>query len=152
MAFLSLSLIRQQHYGIIYHIHHPCLLFSYKYYNANNIPWTLVPTGTGNPGKMGRHFPVREESGNFTKTRKVRAFYPKYWKNQKKLYWKIEKILEICQQVIVKNLQICYHNLNKNELEKILENWKKYRKSHGKVREICQSEKVGNMYTSNVQK
>ena len=28
----------------------------------------MVPTGTGNqgkPGKMGRHFPVREKSGNF---------------------------------------------------------------------------------------
>ena len=29
----------------------------------------MVPTGTGNqgkPGKMGRHFPVREKLGNFT--------------------------------------------------------------------------------------
>ena len=24
-----------------------------------------VPTRTGKPGKMGRHFPVREKSGNF---------------------------------------------------------------------------------------
>ena len=51
-------------------------------------------TGTGNqgkPGKMGRHFPVRERSGNFVKTGKVREFYSKYWKNLKKLYWKIEK-------------------------------------------------------------
>ena len=35
----------------------------------------MVPTGTGNqgkPGKMGRHFPVREKSGNFVKTGKVR--------------------------------------------------------------------------------
>ena len=67
----------------------------------------MVPTGTGNqgkPGKMGRHFPVRE-------------LYSKYWKNQKKLYWKIEKntgkVREICQQVIVKTLQIWYHTLNK---------------------------------------
>ena len=54
----------------------------------------MVPTGTGNqgkPGKMGRHFPVREKSGNFVKTGKVREFYSKYWKNQKKLHWKIEK-------------------------------------------------------------
>ena len=52
----------------------------------------MVPTGTGNqgkPGKMGRHFPVKEKSGNFVKTGKVREFYSKYWKNQKKLYWKI---------------------------------------------------------------
>ena len=47
---------------------------------------SMVPTGTGNqgkPGKMGRHFPVREKSGNFFKTGKVRKFCPKYWKNRK---------------------------------------------------------------------
>ena len=46
----------------------------------------MVPTGTGNqgkPGKMGKHFPVREKSGNFVKTGKVREFCPKYWKNRK---------------------------------------------------------------------
>ena len=51
----------------------------------------MVPTGTGNqgkPGKMGRHFPVREKSGNFVKTGKVREFYSKFWKNWKKLHWK----------------------------------------------------------------
>ena len=76
---------------------------------------TMVPTGTGNqgkPGKIGRHFPVREKSGNFVKTGKVREFYSKYWKNWKKLYWKIEKntgkVREICQPVIVKTLQIWY--------------------------------------------
>ena len=31
-----------------------------------------VPTRTGKPGKMGRHFPVRENSGNFEQTGKVR--------------------------------------------------------------------------------
>ena len=34
-----------------------------------------VPTRTGKtgkPGKMGRHFPVREKSGNFEQTGKVR--------------------------------------------------------------------------------
>ena len=45
------------------------------------------------------------QSGNFVKTRKVREFYSKYWKNQIKLYWKIEKntgkVREICQPVIV---------------------------------------------------
>ena len=29
-----------------------------------------VPTRTGKPGKMGRHFPVREKSGNFEQTGK----------------------------------------------------------------------------------
>ena len=54
----------------------------------------MVPTGTGNqgkPGKMGRHFPVRERSGNFVKTGKVREFYSNYWKNYT---GKFERILE----------------------------------------------------------
>ena len=68
------------------------------------VTYSMVPTGTekqGKPGKMGRHFPVREKSGNFVKSGKVREFCSKYWKNQKKLYWKIEKntrkVKEICQ-------------------------------------------------------
>ena len=47
-------------------------------------PWLLrVPTQTGKtgkPGKMGRHFPVREKSGNFEHTGKVRENHTKYWK------------------------------------------------------------------------
>ena len=36
----------------------------------NRVPtWTGKP---GKPGKMGRHFPVREKSGNFDETGKVR--------------------------------------------------------------------------------
>ena len=38
----------------------------------------MVPTGTGNQGKhgkMGKHFPVREKSGNFVKTGKIRKNY-----------------------------------------------------------------------------
>ena len=38
------------------------------------------PTRTGKPGKMGRHFPVREKSGNFEQTGKVRENHTKYWK------------------------------------------------------------------------
>ena len=34
------------------------------------------------PGKMGRHFPVREKSGNFEQTGKVREIHTKYWKTQ----------------------------------------------------------------------
>ena len=44
-----------------------------------------VPTRTGKtgkPGKMGRHFPVREKSGNFEQTGKVRENQTKYWKTQ----------------------------------------------------------------------
>ena len=32
----------------------------------------MVPTRTRKPGKMGRHFPVREKSGNFEQTGKGR--------------------------------------------------------------------------------
>ena len=39
-----------------------------------------VPTWTGKPGKMGRHFPVRERSGNFEQTGKVRENHTKYRK------------------------------------------------------------------------
>ena len=70
----------------------------------------MVPTGTGKqakPGKIRRHFPVREKSGNFVKTGKVREFYSKYWKNQKKLFWKIEKEKsEICQSEKVGTMRI----------------------------------------------
>ena len=41
-----------------------------------------VPTRTGKPGKMGRHFPVREKSGNFDETGKVRENHIKYWKTE----------------------------------------------------------------------
>ena len=48
--------------------------------------WSLgnvrVPTRTGKPGKMERHFPVREKSGNFEQTGKVRENHTKYWKTQ----------------------------------------------------------------------
>ena len=90
----------------------------------------MVPTGTGNqgkPGKMGRHFPVRE----FCQDWKSRNFTQNTGKF-KKLYWKIEKntgkVGQICQPVIVKTLQIWYHTLNKKrtlkntgKLQKILE-------------------------------
>ena len=41
-----------------------------------------VPTRTGKPGKIGRHFPVREKSGNFEQTGKVRENHTKYWKTE----------------------------------------------------------------------
>ena len=80
----------------------PCgSIFCIYHYCHNNVTtmsllyhYSMVPIGTGNqgkPGKMGRHFPVREKSGNFVKTGKVREFYSKYWENWEKLYWKIEK-------------------------------------------------------------
>ena len=47
-----------------------------------NLYIVRVPTRTGKPGKMGRHFPVREKSGNFEQTGKVRENHTKYWKTQ----------------------------------------------------------------------
>ena len=44
-----------------------------------------VPTRTGKPGKMGRHFPVREKSGNFEQTRKVKEKSGKITQNTGKL-------------------------------------------------------------------
>ena len=113
----------------------------------------MVPTGTGNqgkPGKMGRHFPVREKSGNFAKTGKVQRILLKKLGKSEKLYWRIEKntgkVREICQPVIVKTLQIWYQTLNKKrtlkntgKLQKILEKsgkfvslkkWKPWNVSH----------------------
>ena len=48
-----------------------------------------VPTRTGKPGKMGRHFPVREKSGNFEQTWKSKV---KVRENDTK-YWAFRKIL-----------------------------------------------------------
>ena len=48
--------------------------------NSNRVP---TRTGkTGKPGKIGRHFPVREKSGNFEQTGKVRENHTKYWKTE----------------------------------------------------------------------
>ena len=48
----------------------------------------MVPTGTANqgkPGKMGRHFPVREKSGNFVKTGKVKEKSGNFTQNTRKI-------------------------------------------------------------------
>ena len=50
--------------------------------------WYRVPTRTGKtgkPGKMGRHFPVREKSGNFEHTGKVGEKSGKITQNTGKL-------------------------------------------------------------------
>ena len=61
----------------------------------------MVPTRTGNqgkPGKMGRHFPVREKSGNFVKTGKVREKSGNFTQNTGKIgknyTGKLKRILE----------------------------------------------------------
>ena len=62
---------------------------------------------------------VREFCQDWKSQGKVREFYSKCWKNEKKLYWKTEKnagkVREIYQPVIVKPLQIWYQTLNKKK-------------------------------------
>ena len=51
------------------------------------IPW--FPLGLENLEKMGEHFPVKEKSGNFAKTGKVReiqGILPKILEKSEKLY------------------------------------------------------------------
>ena len=56
----------------------------------------MVPTWTGKPGKMGKHFPVREKSWNFEQTGKVREFYTIYWKSEG-----ILAILNFCSDFLI---------------------------------------------------
>ena len=58
------------------------LLHTFSAWFSEGIKLLRVPTHTGKPGKMGRHFPVREKSGNFEQTGKVRENHTKYWKTQ----------------------------------------------------------------------
>ena len=44
-----------------------------------------VPTRTGKPGKMGRHFPVREKAGNFEQTGKIKEKSGKITQNNGKI-------------------------------------------------------------------
>ena len=50
--------------------------------NFGNSDKYRVPTRTGKLGKMRRHFPVREKSGNFEQIGKVRENHTKYWKTE----------------------------------------------------------------------
>ena len=72
------------------HIHFALILFSlYWLHILCDISCLVrvhrVPTRTGKPGKMGRHFPVREKSGNFEQTGKVREKSGKTTQNTGKL-------------------------------------------------------------------
>ena len=53
--------------------------------NFEKIAKNRVPTRTGKPVKMGRHFPVGEKSGNFEQTGKVREKSGKITQNTGKL-------------------------------------------------------------------
>ena len=67
--------------------------------------WNMVPTGTGNerkPGKMGRHFPVRQKSVNVVKTGKSQGILLKILEKLEKItlenckkYWKSQENLSV---------------------------------------------------------
>ena len=68
--------------------------------SGNNEGFCRVPTRTGKtgkPGKMGRHFPVREKSGNFEQTGKVREKSGKTTQNTGKLRAFQKKLFVIFQ-------------------------------------------------------
>ena len=116
-------------------------------FTVNFIKTTVrVPTRTGKPGKMGRHFPVREKSGNFEQTGKVRENHTKYWKteiNWDKYYLIFLVIFKWTVHFLVKWIKV---SVKKNKtLKKYWKNDKKYWKRQGKVREFCQSGKVGTL-------
>ena len=59
----------------------------------------MVHIGTGRPGKMGRHFPVRE----FCQDWKSQGILLKILEKSEKIYWKTEKILEKSGKLPVRN-------------------------------------------------
>ena len=89
---------------------------------------------------MGEHFPVREKSGDFAETGKVREFYPKYWTNQKKLYWKIKKKYWKSQGNLLASNSENPANMVpyfKKKKKTKIQYTGKLQKNTGKVREIC---------------
>ena len=64
-----------------------------------------VPTQTGKPGKMGRHFPVREKSGNFEQTGKVREKSGKITQNTGKTSGNFRKML--CYLLVIFKNELC---------------------------------------------
>ena len=92
-----------------------------------------IPTRTGKPGKMGRHFPVREKSGNFEQTGKVRENHTKYWKteiNWDKYYLIFLVIFKWTVHYLLKWIKFSVKKKNKT-LKKYWKNGKKYWKSQG---------------------
>ena len=75
-----------------------CLSFWCYFFNKNGTVRVPTRTGkTGKPGKMGRHFPVREKSGNFEQTGKVREKSGKTTQNTGKLRAFQKKLFVIFQ-------------------------------------------------------
>ena len=87
-----------------------------------------VPTG-----KMGRHFPVREKSGNFEQIGKVRENHTKYWKTAEiwaKYYLIFLVIFKWTVYYLLKWIKFSVRKKKQN-IEKILEKWQKILEKSG---------------------
>ena len=113
---------------------------------------TRVPTRTGKtgkPGKMGRHFPVREKSGNFEQTGKVREKSGKITQNTGKFREFQTNILFV---IFFNNIQIYCVSFakmdqvftQKQNFKNILEKWKTILEKSGKSQGILSVRKSGN--------
>ena len=106
--------------------------------NKGKCERSMVPTGTGktgNPGKMGRHFPVRQKSGNFVKTGKVGERSVNFTQNTGKIgknstgelkkYWKSQGKLSASNSESIANMAPYFKQKrtlkNTGKLQKILE-------------------------------
>ena len=91
-----------------------------------------VPTQTGKSGKMGRHFPVREKSGNFEQTGKVRENHTRYWKNIREFQKNVMLFLVILKMncVLFAKMDQVFSLKNKT-LKNTGKNGKRYWKSQG---------------------
>ena len=74
--------------------------------------------------KMRNLFPVREKSGNFEQTGKVREFHPKYWKKWGKFSQFIFSLTCLIEVYLV-NRFFVFLKFIKGYTEKLLENGKK---------------------------
>ena len=81
----------------LYFLFFRCLSLSFKFllfvadlYMLNVIIYCVHMVPTRTEKKWESIF----QSGNFAETGKVGEFYPKYWKKQKKIYWKYSKSQE----------------------------------------------------------
>ena len=80
---------------------------------------------------MGRHFPVREKSGNFEQTGKVRENHTKYWKtdiNWDKYYLIFLVIFKWTVYYLLKWIKF---SVKKQNIKKVLEKWQKILEKSG---------------------
>ena len=107
------------------------IVSSYKVFQVLKCRNSMVPTRTG---KLRKLFPVREMSGNFEQTGKLREFHSKYWKNEEilasfYLYFFCDFLIE----VYLLNRVLYFINSWNKMLKKYWKIERKYWKSHGNL-------------------